>query len=65
MLRKLAGIFGCPGERLPAEGRAAFEAGDDRHGRGPVDLRELADEFAADRGEFFDFEITVGEIIGG
>ena len=45
LLRKLARLFGCREEHLPPVGDTRFEADDDWHGRGEVDLRELADEF--------------------
>lgn len=61
LLCKLAHIFGCRDERLPLN-RARFEAGDDWHGRGEVNLRDLADEFSRTDGEFFDFDITIAEL---
>lgn len=62
LLRKLAQLFGCPDRCLPGPRHTRFEAGDDWHGRGEVDLRDLADEFFRTDGEFFDFEITIGEL---
>jgi hypothetical protein len=62
LLRKLAVLFGCPRENLPPPDDTRFEASDNWHGRGPVDLRELADEFMPTQGEFFDFDITVREL---
>ncbi len=62
LLRKLAEIFGCPNEHLPRRTDTRFEAADNWHGRGAVDLRELADEFMPTEGEFFDFDITIGEL---
>ena len=62
LLRKLAEIFGCSNERLPKASDTRFEAGDNWHGRGTVDLRELADGFMPAEGEFFDFDITIGEL---
>lgn len=61
LLCKLARIFGCRDERLPF-GRGRFEAGDDWHGRGEVNLRDLADEFFVTDGQFFDFDVTIGEL---
>jgi len=63
LLRKLALLFGCPKENLPPPGDTRFEASDNWHGRGSVDLRELADEFMPTQGEFFDFDITVRELV--
>lgn len=62
LLRKLARLFGCPVRRLPGTRDARFEAADDWHGRGEVNLRCLADEFMGIRGEFFDFDTTVAEL---
>lgn len=62
LLRKLARVFGCREGQLPAPGDTRFEAGDDWHGRGELDLRELADEFFQTEGEFFDFDITINEL---
>ena len=62
LLMKLAWLFGCPLERIFQLKDRFFEAGDDWHGRGQVDLRELADEFLLTKGEFFDFDITIFEL---
>jgi hypothetical protein len=62
LLRKLARAFGCPVWNLPWVSDKRFEASDDWHGRGSVDLRELADELTAIEGEFFDFDITIGDL---
>jgi len=62
LLLKLAWLFGCPQERIFQLGKGLFEAGDDWHGRGQVNLRELADEFLLVQGEFFDFDITMFEL---
>lgn len=62
LLMKLAWVFGCPKERIFQLDSRFFEAGDDWHGRGQVDLRELAGEFLPTKGEFFDFDITVAEL---
>jgi hypothetical protein len=62
LLMKLAWLFGCPQERIFQLEDRLFEAGDDWHGRGQVDLRELADEFLSMQGEFFDFDITIFEL---
>lgn len=62
LLRRLAGFFGCPDQQLPSAGDTRFEAGDDWHGRGEVDLRDLADELMATHGEFFDFDTTLAEL---
>jgi len=62
LLRKLAMVFGCPEKNLPSPGRTCFEAKDNWHGLGDVDLRALADEFTPGHGEFFDFDITISEL---
>ena len=62
LLCKLAASFGCPPHDLPWMSDTCFEAGDNWHGRGELDLRELADELMKSRGEFFDFDITIGEL---
>ena len=62
LLRKLAGLFGCPDQHLPWARDTQFEAGDYWHGRGEVDLRELADEFMTTHDEFFDFDTTLAEL---
>lgn len=62
LLFKLARIFGCSTQHLPSVKDKSFEAGDDWHGQGDIDLRELADEFTATRGEFFDFDIAVSQL---
>lgn len=62
LLRKLARFFGCPDQHLPSIRDKQFEAGDYWHGRGKVDLRALADELTAIKGEFFDFETTLAEL---
>jgi hypothetical protein len=62
LLIKLAWLFGCPEKRIFQLENRFFEAGDDWHGRGQVDLRELADEFLPVRGQFFDFDITIAEL---
>src|SRR5712672_1865174 len=56
LLRKLARLFGCPNQHLPQGHDARFEASDTWHGRGQIDLRQLADELMARHGEFFDFD---------
>ena len=62
LLCKLARLFGCREEHLPSAGETRFEADDDWHGRGQVDLRELADEFFQTEGQFFDFDISINEL---
>ena len=62
LLRKLAGFFGCPNQHLPGARDTRFEVGDNWHGRGQVDLRDLADELMVTHGEFFDFDTTLAEL---
>lgn len=62
LLHKLARIFGCPNGHFLWMGETHFEAADDWHGQGDVNLRDLADEFIAIKGEFFDFDITIAEL---
>ncbi len=62
LLLKLAWLFGCPRERIFQLENGPLEASDHWHGRGQVDLRELADEFIPIKGEFFDFDITIFEL---
>lgn len=62
LLLKLARIFGCPAKDLPWARNKRFEACDDWHGRGKVNLRELADELIVIHGEFFDFQLTLAEL---
>ncbi len=62
LLHKLARLFGCREEAPPWADHTHFEADDDWHGRGEVNLRDLADEFVAIKGEFFDFAITIAEL---
>lgn len=62
LLRKLARLFGCPDQHSPSASDTLFKAGDNWHGRGEVDLRDLADELTATHGEFFDFDTTPAEL---
>ena len=62
LLHKLARLFGCFDEKPHWADHTHFEADDDWHGRGKVNLRDLADEFIAIKGEFFDFSITIAEL---
>ena len=62
LLRFLARICGCPIRDYPEKTDTYFEAGDQWHGRGRINLRDLADELIRMHGEFFDVEYTVGEL---
>jgi hypothetical protein len=62
LLRRLAHVFGCPNPLLPDSHQTQFEASDSWHGHGAVDLRALADELIPRKGEFFDFDIAVGDL---
>ncbi len=62
LLRQLAQIFGCPHDALPDGEETEFEAGDDWHGNGLVDLRNLADELSEIHDVFFTETYTVAEL---
>lgn len=62
LLRYLARLFGCPIQDYPTRTATSFEAGDRWHGRGRINLRDLADELIRMHGEFFDVEYTVGKL---
>lgn len=62
LLRFLARISGCPIRDYPEKTDTYFEAGDQWHGRGRINLRDLADELIRLHGEFFDVEYTVAEL---
>ncbi len=62
LLQKLASLLGCRAKDLPSANATSFEVYDSWNGRGEVDMRELADEFMQTEGEFFDFDITIGEL---
>jgi hypothetical protein len=61
--RKLAYLFGCESEDEWAFSECSyFQVSSHWHGRGHVNLRDLADEFIFLEGEFFDFSVTVAEL---
>jgi hypothetical protein len=62
LLRLLARTFGCPIKEYPGKDDTTFEAGDQWHGNGRVNLRDLADELIRMHGEFFDETYTVAEL---
>lgn len=58
----LALLFGCSENESDCSEFIHFEVSPDWHGRGRVNMRDLADEFIYLEGEFFDFSITVAEL---
>ena len=59
---KLGFLFGCLDEELDFSEYTHFDVGDDWHGRGKVNMRDLADQFIELKGEFFSFSTTVAEL---